>query len=294
MGRVTRTVCSVLSAGVLLVPSAVAVGGQTPRHEWLSRCTFVFAGRVLTVGDVSFAAVPRSPRTVVVSVDEVLEKPAAVSLVKGDKVTVEVREPWQFHDGTRATFYASGWIFGSGVAVREVGHEIAPQSSAGISPAAETGASTPTQGELAQARKEVSDAQLQARIQKADMVVVGRVTAIRPGAVRAAGPGPNRVLSEHDPDWQEAIVQIESAIKGAQDGQEIVVRFPGSMDVAWHGAPKLKVGQEGTFVLQRDTLSGSPKATLAGAEVDAYIAGSRQDVLAKNEAPRVRALAVHD
>src|SRR5438046_1053091 len=131
MGRATRTVCSVLSAGVLLVPSAVGAGGQTPRHECLSRCTIVFAGRVLTVGDVSFAAVPRSPWTVVVSVDEVLEKPAAVSLVTGDRVTVEVKVPGQFHDGTRATFYTSGWIFGSGVAVREVGHEIAPQSSAG-------------------------------------------------------------------------------------------------------------------------------------------------------------------
>ena len=292
MGRVTRTVCSVLSAGVFLISSAVAAGGQTQRHEWLSHCGIVFVGRVLTVGDVSFAAVPRSPQTLVVSVDDVLEKPAAVSLVNGDTVTVEVKEPSQFHDGTRATFYARGWIFGSGVAVREVGHEMASQSSAGISPAAETGVSTPTQGELAQVRKEVSDAQLRARIQKADMVVVGRVTAIRPGAMRAAGS--RRVLSEHDPDWQEAIIHVESGIKGARDGEEIVVRFPGSMDVAWHGAPKFKVGQEGTFVLQRDTLSGSPKATLAGAEVDAYIAASRQDVLSKNEAPRVRALAVHN
>jgi hypothetical protein len=69
-----------------------------------------------------------------------------------------------------------------------------------------------------------------------------------------------------------------------------VIRFPGSLDVAWYRAPKFRLGQEGTFVLQRDTLSGSPKATLGGAEVDAYVAASRQDVLPKNEAQRVRAL----
>src|SRR5438876_238935 len=175
MGSLGRIACSALCAGILLMPSATPVSGQTSRQEWLKRCGIVFVGRVVKVGDVSFADVPRSARTVVVHVDEVLEKPAAVSLVRGDKVTVEVKEPSRLR-------------------------------------------------------------------------------------------------------------------KGARDGQEIVIRFPGSLDVAWYRAPKFKLGQEGTFFLQRDTLSGSPKAVLAGAEVDAYIAGSRQDVLPRNEAQRVRAL----
>jgi hypothetical protein len=286
MGSLRRITCSALCAGILLVPSVTPVNGQTSRHEWLKRCGIVFIGRVVKVGDVSFAGVPRSARTVVVRVDEVLEKPPAVSLVKGDTVTVEVKEPSQFRDGARVTFYANGWIFGNGLAVHEVGHEASPE----ISPVSEPGASSPRREEFAQVRKELSDAELRSRVQKADMVVVGRVTAIRPQALRPVGAQSNLVLSEHDPDWQEAVVQVESGIKGARDGQEIVIRFPGSLDVAWYRAPKFKLGQEGTFVLQRDTLSGSPKAMLGGAEVDAYVAGSRQDVLPKNEAPRVRAL----
>jgi len=286
MGSLRRIACAALSAGILLIPSATPVSGQTARHEWLKQCGIVFIGRVVKVGDVSFADVPRSARTVVVRVDEVLEKPAAVSLVKGDKVTVEVKEPSQFRDGARVTFYANGWIFGNGLAVREVGHEVSPE----ISPVSEPGASSPRREEFAQVRKELSDAELRSRVQKADVVVVGRVTAIRPQALRPVGAQSNLVLSEHDPDWQEAVVQVESGIKGARDGQEIVIRFPRSLDVAWYRAPKFSLGQEGTFVLQRDTMSGSPKAMLGGAEVDAYVAGSRQDVLPKNEAPRVRAL----
>jgi hypothetical protein len=109
--------------------------------------------------------------------------------------------------------------------------------------------------------------------------------------MRTVGEHPHVLISEHDPDWQEAIVEVESEITGARDGQEIVIRFPGSLDVAWYGFPKFKPGQEGTFFLQKDHLSGLPKAILAGAEVNVYIAGTRQDVLAKSEAQRVRTLA---
>lgn len=280
MSRLKRIICSVLGAGLLLVPSAAPVSGQTTRHEWLKGCSIVFVGRVVKVGDVSFAGVPRSPRTIVVGVDEVLEKPKAVSLVKGDRVTVEVKDPSQFRDGAVVTFYANGWIYGDGLAVQEVGHELAPE----LAPVSSGAGSSPKREALAQARQELNDAQLRSRIQGADIVVVGRVKAIRRGGPATAA------VSEHDPDWQEAIVHVESGIKGARDGEEIVIRFPGSMDVGWYGAPKFKPGEEGTFLLEKDKLSGSPKAMLAGAEVDAYVAGSRQDVLPKSEAPRVRAL----
>src|SRR2546430_11839150 len=34
---------------------------------------------------------------------------------------------------------------------------------------------------------------------------------------------------------------------------QVVVRFPGSSDVAWVGAPKFAVGEEGTFLLHKDS-----------------------------------------
>src|SRR5207248_5118683 len=118
-------------AGILstvwLVPSAAAfLEGQDNQAALAKQSSIVFSGTVSQLGTVSFAGVPQSPQTIVVRVDTVLKKPAAVSLKKGDDVTVEVKDPAAFQNGTQATFYADGWIFGSGVAVKELGHEIVP------------------------------------------------------------------------------------------------------------------------------------------------------------------------
>ncbi len=283
MGFKYRIVGSILSMATLLTLGAWPVRGQTSRTELLKGANVVFVGTIVEVGAASFAGVPTSSRTMVVQVDEVLEVPTAVSLLQGGRVTVEVKDPSLFRKGVQATFYTDGWIFGDGIAVREVDHEISPAAMA-------AGAVTQKREQLAQIRKDLSDAELRARIQAAAVIVVGRVKEVRLGTMAAVGAPPKPIVTEHDPDWHEAVIQVESGIKGAQANQEIVIRFPASMDVAWHDIPKLKVGQEGTFILQKDIVSGAPKALLAGAQVDAHTALNPYDVLSKDEAQRVRAL----
>src|SRR3981081_2815886 len=103
----------------------------------VKQSSIIFTGTVSQVAATTLAGVPKSAQTIIVRVDSVLKKPAAVSLKKGDTVTVEVKDPAGFQEGTHATFYTEGWIFGSGVAVKELGHDTAP-SGATPSPA-ETG-----------------------------------------------------------------------------------------------------------------------------------------------------------
>src|SRR5205823_9448952 len=98
--------------------------------------------------------VPPSERTVVVRVDQVLEKPAPVALTAGDSVTVEAARAGSLKAGIQATFYTTGWIFGRGVAVREVGHE------PGQSPVVTADA----REAVAKARALVNDADLKAHI----------------------------------------------------------------------------------------------------------------------------------
>src|SRR5204863_2916489 len=172
---------------------------------------------------------------------------AAVALGAGDSVTVQTAQPGSLKPGSQATFYTTGWIFGQGVAVREVGHE------PGHSPVVVAD----QQAAVARTRLAMNDADLKAHIQKAAMVVAGRVEQVRPAELAAAPARPKRI-TEHDPDWQEAIIQVEDGIKGAQAGERVVVRFPGSSDVAWVGTPKFAVGEEGTFLLHKDSTSGSP------------------------------------
>src|SRR5437879_10452534 len=104
--------------GVAAMPQAT--GNQAALAK---QSSIVFAGTVSELGATSFAGVPKSAQTIVVRVDSVLKKPPAVSLKKGDNVTVELKDPSAFQQGMQATFYTEGRTFGSGVAVKELGHE---------------------------------------------------------------------------------------------------------------------------------------------------------------------------
>src|SRR5207237_9989779 len=168
----------------------------------------------------------------------------------------------------QSTFCTNGWIFGRGVAVREVGHEL------GHSPVVVAD----QEAAVAKARLDLNDADLKAHIDRAAMVVGGRVQQVRPAEL-AAAPGRPRRITEHDPQWQEAIIQVQDGLKGARAGEQVVVRFPGSHDVAWVGTPRFAVGQEGTFLLHKDSTTGSPTTMFAGRSVPAYTALHKLDVL---------------
>jgi hypothetical protein len=267
-----------LLAVALAWPGAAAVG-QMSRAALVKQSDIILIGTVTQVGAVAVPDLPASDRTVVVRVDQVLEKPAAVALNPGDSITVQTVRPGSLKPGTQATFYTTGWIFGQGVAVREVGHE------PGHSPVV----AVDQQEAVARARLDVNDAELKAHIQKAAMVVAGRVEQVRPAELGGAPTRPRRI-TEHDPQWQEAIIQVQDGIKGARAGEQVVVRFPTSLDVAWVGTPKFAVGQEGTYILHKDSTTGSPNSTMAGQSVPAYTALHKEDVLPRQNAPRIRAL----
>lgn len=245
----------------------------------LRQSSIVFRGTVLQIGAVSFAEVPASPQTMVVRVDGILKKPSAVSLKDGDKVTVKAKESGAFHEGTKMTFYSDVWMLGSGVAVLETGHVSLPTES--MTPAAHLEA-------FHQTEQRAADVELQQRLGEADMVVVGHVMQVHPwtGATLASGPSH---ISEHEANWHEAVVKVESSIKGAQSKQ-IVIRFPKSQDVAWAASPRFTKGQTGTFVLKVDQVSGATKAILSGAQVTAYTALKTSDVLPASAAAHVRTL----
>lgn len=268
---------------LLQAGTEVTADAQQTRRDLLERSDIVVVATVTKMGAASFEGVPVTARTLVARVDGILQKPAAVRLVEGDAVTIEVREAAPFREGVRATFYGQGWILGAGVALREVGHVLhstSPQATTIIQ-----------QRDSMQAmQRQIEDARLRQRIEAAALVVVGRVTSVGSATTEAVGapPGP---ISEHNPDWREAVIAVESAIKGAQAGQQVVVRFPASLDVAWFDTPKLREGQEGVFILQRDQVSGATTALLAGTEVAAYTALNSVDVLPRQEAQRVRGLA---
>lgn len=273
---------AILSIG--LSGSACAAQAQGPSNQatLAKQSSIVFSGTVSQVGGTSFADVPKSAQTLVVHVDSVLKKPSAVSLKKGDSVTVEVKDPSAFQEGTQAVFYTDGWIFGSGVAVKELGHEIGP----GVSEATKAAvAAEKTHGET---QPPISDQELRDRLNAADFVVIGRVTDVH----RWTLPKSARYrVTEHDPDWHEAVVEIQSVLKGGKiKGNEIVVRFPQRNDVAWVHTPKFQKNQQGIFCLNRDQVSEAPTTKVGGKQVNVYTCLGHGDSLPMSDEARVRSL----
>src|SRR2546428_9930887 len=182
-----HTRSAILLAVALSLPGS-AGAAQMSRATLVKQSDIIFIGTVTRVGAVAVPEVPASPRTVVVRVDQVLEKPSAVALATGDSVTVETGRPGSLKVGTQATFYTTGWIFGRGVAVREVGHE------PGRSPVVAAG----ERDAVARARRGGDDADLNDHLLGAGLAVAGRVGQGRPAAIAAAPARPNR-RSPHDP-----------------------------------------------------------------------------------------------
>ena len=275
-------------AGILwagLLASAALPQATNNPAALAKQSSITFVGTVSQVAATTLAAVPKSPQTIVVRVDSVLKKPAAVSLKKGDTVTVEVKDPAAFPEGTQATFYTEGWIFGSGVAVKELGHDAAPSPSTGATPApVETPEKT-----VVQSPSEISDHDLQRLIAAADYVVTGRITDVHPWTVPKSAV-PRYRTSEHSASWHEAVLQVQSVLKGPKlKRNKIVLRFPLSRDVAWVSAPKFEPGQQGVFILQKEDVSGAA-ATSGATKADVYTCLRPGDFVPMAEEPRVRAL----
>ena len=258
----------------VLIPGHAACA-QQPAVATARRANIVFTGTVTQVGAASFGAVTATPRTLVVRVEDVLDKPAALRLSAGDSVTVEPLDSSHTR-GQRATFYTTGLVFGRGIAVREMAHDTMPAQQ----PLAAR------RDSFQQLHRQVTDSTLAERVHQADMIVVGRVESVRaPTNMTTA----HRRITEHDADWQEAVIVVDSMLKGPVSAR-VAVRFPASQDIAWHRFPKFAAGQAGTFLLRRDTLSGSTQARVEGRTVPAYNVVAGTDVLGTGDAPRVRVL----
>lgn len=270
----------------LFVAALLGIANVTDSQEatnpagLLKQASIVFGGTVTQLGATSFGAVPRSAQTIVVHVDAVVKKPAAVSLRRGDSITVEVKDPAAFQEGTHATFYTEGWIFGAGLAVRELGHDTTGSEMLAPSEA--------QQKALGRVQEEASDQALKERVAEADYVVVARVTEVRKwNALKSR----QYRVTEHDPDWHDAVIQVEATLKGPKPKKnKLVVRYPQCNDVAWVHSPKFEKNQRGVFFLKKDEVSGQPTALVGGSKVSAYTCLSPGDWLPISEEARVKAL----
>lgn len=212
------------------------------REDLAKQSRFAFRGTVQRLRATTIPGLGATDRTVVVRVDEVIHAPEALGDWTGKEITVQLGSRERVREGEETIFYTNGWLYGESIAVISIGHRPVGRARRAL---------TAQAGDPVQA---LADRDLQARVASADLIVTGTVTAVRlPTGVAqlTADAAPAGPLSEHDPHWQEAVIQVSSTVKGDDPGQTTVVTFPSSTDVAWYRAPKFHPGDEGVFILHR-------------------------------------------
>jgi len=219
---------------------------------------FVFEGSVKSLSASNVSAVAADDRAVIVQVDHVRQAPRALAGFAGKEITVRLAPNEKLTAGDHAIFFTEGLVFGDHLAVQSMGHDplIAVETRAALA-----GAGAVMQN-------------LRRRIDQAQAAVSGRVTEIRvakPPLVKAAAAHalPVERISEHEPFWNEAVVEVSEVHKGPKQ-KNVVVRFPTSTDVRWRNAPKFKKGDKGTWFLHAPSTPAAgakaARAPLAGAQ----------------------------
>jgi hypothetical protein len=229
---------------------------KSRRPEQSGQPTFIFKGTVQKLKSATMPQVPVDDRTIVATVDQVLEAPTNLAKLAGQQITVRLSGTAKVRAGQQLIFNTVSWIYGDSVAVQSLSQE----PVGGVRMASLGAAGDPVKRRAARQKRE--------RFAAADLVVSGKVLAVRlppesgpkTRGVRAAGlTSPSaKPVSEHDPKWREAVVEVGDVHKGTHRKKEVVVRFPASMDVMWYHAPKFHPGQQGYFMLHKTDTETSP------------------------------------
>jgi hypothetical protein len=254
--------------GLLVLMDARDAAGAS-FEELVEQSQFVFKGTVRKVNAATLPQILPTPNTVIVKVDEVLHAPpTSLGDYKGKEVTVQLNRARTVRAGEQFVFFTTSWMFGSSIAVREVGR-MRPEPDVAM-----------TRDRLTEAQAKAADNKLQNRLADAGLVVAGRGSAVRlaPEDVR------QRSVSEHDPDWWEAVIEIDSVLKGEVSERSVVVLFPSSRDVMWEGAPKFREGEEGIWILRRERIRGLPATS------EYFTALRARDFHSKEQLDRIRQL----
>jgi hypothetical protein len=243
--------------------------------NYAAESAFIFVGKVVKSKAATMEGIAGN-NTAIVQVERVISAPDIFGSLGGHQITARFKNASEVNKRGSLTFFANGWIFGASIAVDVIGTAPATPALAAASL-------------VRNAKVSMSDSTLKARIDSAELGVAGRVAA-----VTKSDKGPTHI-SEHDPNWHEATIEVDEVVKGRKNIKQVKVLFPDSDDVRWHKVGKYAAGQQGVWLLQpgqRQDSKGIPAKVMAAVPTgrDVLTALHPYDYLPLHELERVRAL----
>jgi hypothetical protein len=206
--------------------------------DLMRRGPLAFIGTPTVAHAATMSDIPIDDRTLVVSVDHVLHAPDTFSTLTGHRITVQCDPQAAVPEiGQPLAFFTIGVAFGESILVQEVGRLTLEE----IEPAMTQAATPDGVGGFEAAVRDAETMRLREQFALADAVVLGRVTSLEKVLPDS--------ISEHDPDWWRATVEIQRVERGNLKGDYVTVLYANSQDVRWRASPKPRAAQNGLFLL---------------------------------------------
>jgi hypothetical protein len=247
-------------------------------EELSQRANFVFHGRVKKLKAASMPGVKITDKTAIVTVDEILHGPELLSGYAGKDITVQLSGSQKVKLGQEAIFFTNPTTYGEGIEVESLGHRPV-ETAAPTLRAARGTTNDPVQN--------LANRDMKARFDSSDLVISGRVNSV---SLPGGSDEDEGSLSEHNPLWRDAVIEVKAVHKGSYSGKNIVVRFPSSEDIKWNASSKFHVGQEGFFMLRKEEIKARRAAGRAAKSAEAYTALSPFDFQPSNEEGGIKTL----
>jgi hypothetical protein len=207
-------------------------------RDLLQRSAISFVGTVEHLGAATMSDVPVDDHTAVIHVESVLHAPPAFLGLAGSSLTLQLlpEEPVPAV-GDRIVSFANALAFSESLALTEIGR--LPEAS--ILPHVGLAAGDGSESSFADLQSGLEADRIHDHAASADAVVVGRVA----GLAKAGAS----TLSEHDPDWWVATINVDHVEQGKVSVGPIQVLYANSIDVTWRNSPKPRAGQSGVWIL---------------------------------------------
>ena len=291
----TRTVLTILILLCLAVFSRADISDQE-LQSLVNKSTLIFSGTIVDL-DSNVGSITASDNPMIVSVDHVEwgndEALKKFNSLVGRQLTVIVNPSFNGGpprtEGVSAVFFVDPLLYETNVAV--TANAIEDDNTVQNLP-----------GRLEAAVQQKKQQPLIDAVKAADRIVIGIVQAIRrlPNAklVRLRSVANGRDLfSEHSPRWREAIIRVQSVLKGDRAEKMVIVVFPTTDDRMWAESPKFRVGQAGTWMLHSGVQLSDEQARalltperINGQKINAYTALRPEDFQPKDPSGRNEAL----
>ena len=221
-------------------------------QKWVDDSTLIFKGTIVAL-DSNVDSIDASDNPVTVRVDDVKVGTDQIQKNFGSLVGKQLTAIWdptakgatQRRVGVSAVFLVNPLLYEKNIAVTAVG--VADNQTVKNLPK--------RLGDAIEQKKKIA---LSTALRNADRVVTGIVQEIRPlpeeklAGLRSVANGYD-LYSEHSPRWREAVILVESSLKGDQSEKMLLVIFPSTEDLMWENSPKFKKDQRGTWLLHSKT-----------------------------------------